>query len=166
MAQQYSLPLGLDMAPNTKDAENLQDFYRLYNACKLLAEGLDAYTGIVGLPTADWGSGGTSAILLQNMCRFYAQFSVSVTTGQIVGLNASGQIVLSTPGTAIGWSPAPISAGNWGEVRLLGLHTAVSGLTSGTAYYASSTAGGITATVTAQKVGVALAANRLFFNPA
>lgn len=165
MAQQYSLPLGLDMAPNTKDTENLQDFYRLYNACKLLAEGLDAYTGIVGIPQADWSATGSSGIMVQNMCRHYAYFSVSTTPGQLMALDANGYGILGTIGTVMGWSPAAVTAGQWGEIRLLGLHTNIVGLTPGVSYYASSTPGGITNTVTTQKVGVALASNKLFFNP-
>lgn len=166
MAQQYSLPLGLDMAPMTKDTENLQDFYRLYNACKLLAEGIDAYTGIVGIPQADWKTTGPASIMVQNMCRHYAYFAAAATPGQLMGLNSSGQGVLGVIGTVIGWSPAAVTAGQWGEIRLFGLHANVTGLTPGLNYYASSTPGGITNTVTAQRVGKALLTNRLFFNPA
>ncbi len=166
MPQNYSLPLGLDLAPLSKDPDVLQDMYRIYNAVKLCAEGLDAYTGIVGAPVNDWPSMGTGAIMIQNMCRLYVQFNQTATLGQLLALNGSGQAILGTVGNVIGWAPAPVTAGQYGEVRLLGVHTAITGLTPGVSYYASSTAGSITATVTAQKVGVALAANRLFFNPA
>lgn len=165
MPQQYSLPLGLDSAPLCKDPDVIQDLYRLYNAIKLCAEGLDAYTGIVGAPEGDWDIMQTGAIMVQNMCRLYVQYNATATLGQLIALNSSGQAILGTVGNVVGWCPTPVTAGNYGEVRLLGLHTAVVGLTPGVSYYASSTAGGITSTVTAQKVGVALAANRLFFNP-
>lgn len=166
--QNFSLPLGLDMAPQAKknvDPEVLQDLYRLYNACKLLAEGLDAYTGIVGAPFEDWDVTESAAIMIQNMSRLYVQFNQTATLGQLIALNSSGQAILGTIGNVIGWAPARVTAGNYGEVRLLGLHTAVAGLTPGTSYYASSTPGGLTYTVTSQKVGVALAANRLLFFP-
>lgn len=165
MPQRYSLPLGLDLAPNTKDTENLQDFYRLYNACKLLAEGLDAYTGIVGIAQEDWPVTGPAAIMVQNMCRHYAYFAAAATPGQLIGLDASGQAILGTPGTVVGWSPATVAAGQWGEVRLFGLHTNITGLTPGLTYFASATPGGITPTTTSQRIGKALTANRLFFNP-
>lgn len=166
--QQYSLPLGLDLAPLAKrnvDAEVLQDLYRLYNAVKLCAEGLDAYTGIVGAPIDDWDKVGVGAIMVQNMCRLYVQFAATATVGQLIALNSSGQAVLGTAGNVIGWSPASVTSGNYGEVRLLGMHTGVAGLTPGTFYYASSTPGGLTFTVTSQRVGFALTANRMFFCP-
>lgn len=166
--QNYSLPLGLDLAPAAKreiDPDLLQDLYRLYNACKLLAEGLDAYTGIVGAPFDDWDTVGSGAIMVQNLSRLYVQYNATATLGQLIALNSSGQAILGTVGNVIGWAPAGVTAGNYGEVRLFGLHTAVTGLTPGTSYYASSTPGGLTFTVTSQKVGVALATNRLLFFP-
>ena len=166
--QQYSLPLGLDMAPLAKrdvDPEVLQDLYRLYNASKILAEGIDAYTGVAGAPQNDWATVGAGGIMVQNMCRLYVQFAATATVGQLIALNSSGQAVLGTYGNVIGWSPSSVTSGNYGEVRLFGLHTGVTGLTPGTSYYASSTPGGLTFTVTSQKVGVALASNLLFFCP-
>ena len=166
--QNFSLPLGLDLAPMARknvDPEVLQDLYRLYNACKLLAEGIDAYTGIAGAPESDWAAMGPGGIIVQNMCRLYVEFAATATIGQLIALNSSGKAILGTYGNVIGWAPAPVTSGNYGEVRLLGLHTAVAGLTPGTSYYASSTAGGLTYTVTSQKVGVAITPNLMFFNP-
>lgn len=166
IGQTYSLPLGLDMVPLAKgktDPEVLQDLYRLYNACKLLAEGIDAYTGIAGVPESDWGAVGSGAIMVQNMCRLYIPFAATVTIGQLLAINSSGNAVLGTTGNVIGWAPTPVTAGNIGEVRLFGLHTAVTGLTPGAFYYASSTPGGLTFTVTSQRVGFAVASNRMFF---
>ena len=103
--------------------------------------------------------------MVQNLSRLYVQFNATATLGQLIALNSSGKAVLGTVGNVIGWAPAGVAAGNYGEVRLFGLHTAVTGLTPGTSYYASSTPGGLTFTVTSQKVGVALATNRLLFFP-
>ena len=132
--QQYSLPLGLDLAPMAKrdvDPEVLQDLYRLYNASKIIAEGVDAYTGIVGAPESDWPDMGAGAVMVQNMCRLYVQFAATATVGQLIALNSSRQAILGTYGNVIGWSPASVTSGNYGEVRLLGLHTGVTGLTPG-----------------------------------
>ena len=166
MANQYSQNLGLDLVPLTKDPENLGDIYRLYNAVKLVMTALDSYTGAIPPESGDWSTVGSSAIMVQNLCRHYAQAATNITPGQLIALNSSGQFILGTVGNVIGWAPLAINSGAYGEIKLLGLHTAVAGLTPGVSYYASSTAGAITSTVTAQKVGFALAANRLFFNPA
>jgi len=165
VAQSYSVNLGLDIVPISKDPDNSGDLYRLYNAVKSLASALDSYTGVTGANSDDWSVAGTEYLLLQRTARIYVLFDVAVTLGQLVALNSSGHAILSGIGTVQGWAPTAVAAGAYGEVRLFGLHTAVSGLTPGTAYYASSTAGGITGTVTAQKIGFAITANKLFFNP-
>ena len=166
MPQQYTTNLGLDLVPISKDPNNNGDLYRLYNAVKAVAANLDAYTGAAGAETGDWAVAFTEFLLLQRMSRVYVVFGSTVTAGQLVGINSSGQAVLAATGAVQGWAPNAVAAGQYGEMRLLGLHTAVSGLTPGTWYYASATAGAITSTVTAQKVGFALSANKLFFNPA
>lgn len=166
MSRQLSLNLGLDVVPHSKDQDTLVDMYRVYNATKLIASALDLYTGILGEQQEDWASVGTTGILTQNGARIYVEFAASATPGQLIALDTSGKAILGTIGTVIGWSPAAVVAGNFGEVRLLGRHAAVTGLTPGVSYYASSTPGGITGTVTAQRVGFALTANSLFFNPA
>jgi hypothetical protein len=165
MPNQFSVNLGLDIVPQSKDPDNLGDLYRLYNASKSLAGALDDYTGAIGANQEDWSVAGTEYLLLQRMTRIYVQFAVTVTTGQILTINSAGNAALAATGAAQGWAPAPVAAGAWGEMRLMGLHSAVAGLTPGTWYYSSATAGAITATVTAQKVGFAIAANKLFFNP-
>ena len=166
MANEYSQNLGLDLVPLSKDPENLGDLYRLYNACKLIMGAVDSYTGILGAPNSDWSTIGADFITVQNQTRHYAQASVAISSGQICGLNSSGQIILAIAGQAVGWAPFAISSGAYGELRLIGIHKAVSGLVPGTSYYSSTgTPGAITSTVTAQKLGIAVLTNRLFFNP-
>lgn len=166
MAQEYSLNLGLDVVPQTKDPDNLGDIYRLYNAAKALAYALDAYTGAIGASAEDYNIAGTEFLLLQRMSRVYLEYGANATAGQLLAINSSGKLVLGTIGNVVAWSPSGGTLGQFGEARLLGLHSAVSGLTPGISYYASSTPGAITSSVTAQKVGVAMAANKLMFNPA
>ena len=169
---QLSINLGLDIVPISKDPENVGDIYRLYNAVKLVASGLDQYSGAVGADATDWSTAGTAWIQLQNLARLYVQFNATVTTGQLIALNSSGQAVLGTAGNVIGWAPTGVTSGQYGEVRLLGLHTAITGMTPGQVYYASnSVAGGITAGppltegYRVQEVGFAIASNKLFFCP-
>lgn len=163
---EYSVNLGLDLVPLTKDPENAGDIYRLYNAAKLIMAAVDQYTGILGAPSDQWATIGADFITSQNQNRHYAQAAAAITAGQICTINASGQIALALAPNAVGWAPFAIAAGAYGEIRLFGIHKAVTGLTPGTWYYASTgTAGAITSTVTTQKLGMALKADRLFFNP-
>lgn len=165
--QEYSVNLGLDIVPISRDSENLGDLYRLYNACKLTMSAIDQYTGILGAPQDQWNTIGADFITSQNQNRHYAQAAVNISGGAVCGLDATGKIVLATAGAVIGWAPFSIAANDFGEIRLFGVHIAVAGLTPGTWYYASAgTPGAITATVTGQKIGYALKADRLFFNPA
>jgi len=164
--QEYSQNLGLDVVPLTKDPENAGDIYRLYNAAKIIMSAVDQYTGILGASTDQWPSIGADFITSQNQNRHYAQAAAAITAGQICTIDASGQIALAVAPNAIGWAPYAIAARAYGEIRLFGIHKAVTGLTPGTWYYAATgTPGGITSTVTSQKVGMALKADRLFFNP-
>jgi hypothetical protein len=166
MPQQLSLNLGLDVVPLSKDPDNLGDIYRLYNAVKLLAAALDAYTGILGALTEDYATAGSDFILTQNSARLYTQFAATVTAGQLIKITAAGKADLGVAGNVIGWAPAAVAINDYGEVRLLGLDTAIAGLTPGVTYYASAgTPGAITAAVTAQSIGFAISASQLFFNP-
>jgi len=167
-----STNLGLDIVPITNDPENLGDISRLYNAVKLVASAMDTYTGAGRIDSADMEATGTSGVIVQNMCKVFVLFVEDVTAGMLVALDASGNAVKGVAGTVIGWSPIAVTSGNYGEVRLLGLHTAVSGLTPGTTYYASNITPGyidfgppIWEGKKVQPVGVALTANSMFFNP-
>lgn len=165
MPQQLSLDLQLDIMPTTQDKDNLYDIAKLYNAVKLVASALDSYTGILGAEPEDYASADTRFITIQNMARLYRKAAVAISGGNTVSLNSSGEYILGTIGTVVGWAPSAIAAGSYGEVKLLGLCPNIGGLTPGAAYYASATAGLVTATVTAQKIGIALASTRMMFNP-
>lgn len=166
MPQQISLNLGLDVVPTSVDPNNLTDIYRLYNAVKLVAAALDAYTGIIGANAEDYSTAGSTFVLSQNSNRCYLQFAAAVTAGQLIKITAAGQADLGLAGNVVGWAPVAVAAGNYGEVRFFGLDTAISGLTPGVTYYASAgVPGGITAAVTAQSIGFAISATKLFFNP-
>ena len=164
--QEYSVNLGLDLVPLAKDSETLGDLYRLYNACKLIMSAVDQYTGILGASSDQWSTMGADFITSQNQNRFYGQALAAITPGQFCGLKASGQIVTALAGNIIGFAPFAIGAGSYGEIRLFGIHKAVTGLTPGVWYYGTTgTPGALTATVTSQKIGYALRSDRLFFNP-
>ena len=97
--------------------------------------------------------------------------------GEVGYLNSSGEMLktdasaLGTCDGILGMATAAISAGSPGAFMLLGLVTGLSGLTPGAVYYLSETAGAITATkpVSAsagvRKIGQAISATTLLFNP-
>lgn len=165
MPNQTSVNIGLDVVPTSKDPDNSYDIAKLYAAAKILANALDLYTGAIGAESSDYSIADTDYVLGQRTARMYRQAAVSIAAGNTVSLNSSGQFVLGTVGTVVGWAPVAIAAGAYGEIRLFGLCQNIGGLTPGVAYYASSTPGFVTSTGTAQKIGIALAASKMFFNP-
>lgn len=166
MPQSTATNLGLDIFPYSRDANNLFDLHSLYNAVKTLSAALDAYTGIVGAAESEYAVSGTDFLLVQNSSRLYVSFAASVTAGQLIKIDSAGEADLGIAGNVIGWAPAAVTSGDYGEVRLLGLDLAISGLTAGVVYYASaSTPGGITASPTIQRIGIALTSQSLFFDP-
>lgn len=165
VSAEISVNLGLDLLPNIKGGEAAYDIGKLYTAVKLLASALDDYTGALGADSDTKASADVSYFLLQRQSRLYRKAAVAIAAGQTVSLNSSGDFVLGTVGTVIGWCPAAIAAGAYGEARCLGVCLSIGGLTPGAAYYASATAGAVTSTPTAQKIGIALAATKLLFNP-
>ena len=165
MPNQLSVNLGLDSIPSTRDPDNLYDITRLYNAVKALAGALDTYTGVLRAEIVDYSSASTKLITSHCTNRLYKQAAVDIAAGNTVSINSSGQFVLGVAGTVIGWAPLPITAGAYGEVRLFGLCQSIGSLTPGTAYYASATAGLVTSTAGAQKIGIAIEATKMMFNP-
>lgn len=89
------------------------------------------------------------------------------TTAKVRKADASGGVAKK----AVGFFPAGITAAASGEIRFDGTITGLSGLTIGATYYLSATAGAITTTPPTtsghivQKVGVAISATELSFEP-
>jgi hypothetical protein len=91
--------------------------------------------------------------------------NVNLTAGQFVSIDAgSGNLIAGVVGSVVGWSPIPVTAGNYAEIKLFGLCQSYAGLTPGAVYYAVA-GGGISTTVSAQKIGTALDSANLFVNP-
>ena len=168
MSGQLSLNLGLDVLPTTKTQDVYPDIFKLYNAVKLIADALDNYTGEL-IPEVPAGSNmsafGVNYLRLQKIARVYLQASVAISAGNMVSINGTSKIALGAAGTVVGFAPAAIANGAYGEIQLLGLCTALSGLTPGAMYYAAAS-GGISTTVSAQKIGFAISSTLLFVNPA
>ena len=108
---------------------------------------------------------------------FTAATGNTFAAGDVGYLNSSGEMVLtdaSALGTCdgvIGMSIGAVSPGATGFFVLLGLVSGLSGLTAGSVYWLSETAGAITTTAPTtasagvRKVGVAVSTTALMFNP-
>lgn len=183
MAQQsfFSTNLGLSSAPefdSKKYPEIYSDLLRIRGAIRGLQAALDQYTGALPPQTENWPvTTLTQTLLLQNTAKIYVVAGVAISPGQILSTyNDAGvlkaQLATATDPTKLARGFASITAaaaaGDYIEMTLLGADFYISGLTPGTPYYLSNTAGAIatTAGLNVQKIGHALSATCLFFNPA
>lgn len=176
-----TINLQLQNLPNElKDAETYAEFVKIYNACKILAQAVDTYTGIGTYSPSDWSQVGNSAILLQNQTKIYPIFDDTVTVGQLVSLydvagvpHVRKAIAVSTDlRPCHGFATAAVTAGNRGEVVLQGLYPYATGLTTGARLFLSNgTYGAFTTTTPSgtgnirQAIGYALSPSSIFFNP-
>jgi hypothetical protein len=168
---------GLPNTPDPPDPKFFAEFTRVYNAIRNIQIAVDAYCGTLAADPDNYSqTPPNTTILLQNTNRLYVKFSENVSYGQIVNLhNVAGVLnarlakasVAGFQGQAWCSTVVGVTAGNFAEVMLGGLCTAISGLTPGQTYYLGNTAGTIaptTGTVT-QLLGYALTSNNLYFRP-
>lgn len=103
--------------------------------------------------------------LLAGKVVYLSDGSGSKTAGQWFLADADQPYSSTTP--AIGMVPSEIASGESGTIRLGGRMEDLSGLTVGTTYYVSATAGGLTATAPANAriVGVADSTSSLILSP-
>lgn len=175
MPYKSTINTGLPNIPDPPDPTFFPEFTRIYNAIRNLTLAVDSYTGALAAEPANYSqTPPSSSILTQNSMRLYVVFGVTITYGQVVHLyNNAGVLTaeLASAATAAkpmhGWCSIPANAGAFGEVMLGGLCSAIGGLTPGATYFLGNTAGTIAPTVgtSSQKIGFALAANRLFVQP-
>ena len=177
MSYRSTINTGLPNIPDPPDPKFFAEFQRVYNAIRNLTLALDSYTGALAQDPEFYSeTPPTTTILLQNTNRLYVVFSENVSYGQMVNLyNNAGTLTArlasaaSAGKQAHAWcsTVAGVTAGNYAEVMLGGLCTAISGLTPGQSYYLGNTAGAIaptTGTVN-QIVGFALTSVNLYFKP-
>lgn len=103
--------------------------------------------------------------------------SEAISAGDVVNIHdSSGAKVRKADATtssksAVGFAPSAIASSATGTIQFEGTITGLSGLTIGATYYLATTAGGITTTPptgsgqVVQKIGVALSATELSFEP-
>jgi hypothetical protein len=167
-----SINLGLPVVPEVEDPILYNALAPLYNAIRNVMYAVDSYTGNGQLGQAEYAQVNAFGYMtLQKQSIIMAKASVDMGAGTMVGFFDSGsgleirKAILPTY-SAQGFTIESVTAGQHTPVCLMGLCSNIGGLTTGVYYYMSSaTAGLITPTATAQRVGFALGDSKLFFNP-
>lgn len=166
-----SVNLGLPSTPEVDTIELYTSLMQVYNAIRNVCFALDLYTGNTPIASSDLAQENFSSFLqVQKTSTVFVKLTEAVSAGHTInfhnsgGLRARKAIVSSQP--CHGFAAMAGAAGDTIAVSLFGMHALVSGLTPGVTYYQSSSPGLITAGATAQKLGVALSANALWFSPA
>ena len=168
----FQLGLSSTFSSNVEDPEIAAELTKLYNAINLLASKLDEYTGAIPYPLADRPYiAKSSANRSAGTNRFYGYATVNLLAGTLVYWNASGQLAKasSASGVALLMVLEDTVAGDYAAVTRQGVVTGLAGLTAGSAYVASTTAGAIATSVatgnTRRYVGFALSSTELYFEP-
>lgn len=165
-----SINLGIPATPDTDSPELYAALQYVYSALRNLGYALDGYTGNTPVTPEEYSQVNAFGHLqVQKTAVMYVKLTEDISLGKMVNLYNSGgikgrkAIVSSQPCHAFSLDSGVI--GDTIPVCLFGLCLVIAGLTPGTIYYQSGTAGLITATVTAQKIGIALDTDKLWFNP-
>lgn len=183
MASKASTTLNLQL-PNlpdeVKDPQVYAELVRVYNACKILAQGLDVYTGVGGYPQSDWNSIGNSALIVQGQTKVYIKATDTFSAGKLVCIRDIGGVANALLAIAVstdlrpchGFATGPAAANGYVEVVLFGLYPFAGGLVTGQKYYLSNgTYGSFTAVNPSgtgnirQAIGYALSPTSIWFNP-
>lgn len=170
MASSFTTNLGLPALPETEDAGRFTELLPIHNAIRNLASQLDLNTGNVQLKPEELENVSPYVNVASNI--LYVRFTENVEAGHLITFqNDAGELrgrKAFGPGSATfarGFSMAKKAAGEIGPVGLHGLDPYISGLTPGAPYYLSATAGLLSPTSGYHYVGVALAPDKLWFNP-
>lgn len=145
---------GLPQWPDeTLDRKTYAAMQQVHQALRNLDSAVEYATGIEPYPQDEWNTiKPTGGFLIQNATRIYAPAMEAITAGQTINLsNNLGTLVAwrafatSVGGAASGIANNSASVGEIVEIQYMnGLTNAIGGLTPGTIYYQSTTAGVIT----------------------
>ena len=165
-----SINLGLQPAPDVDSPELFGALLPLYNAIRNTMYTVDAYTGNALIDKTEFSEvNAFGQLLLQKTAVLYVKATEDILTGHIINLwNSGGLRARKATGGVTRAHAFSVSAGLAGEhiaVCLFGLCQTISGLTPGTEYYLSGTAGLITSVSTYQRLGFAVDSTKLWFAP-
>lgn len=179
MAKELSFSLGIGATPlaEFEDAELANELFRVYQALNTLAAQLDTATGGLAAPLAErYAILASTASKEANISRGYGYATVALTAGEVVHFNSSGQLVKANAtgtGAALKGQAVVLTntvLGNYAPVAFRGVLKLYAGLTAGSYYVLSTTAGAISVSApavgnTLQYLGFALSASELYFCP-
>lgn len=165
-----SINLGLPAAPEVDSPELYGALLPVYNAIKNTMYAVDSYTGNTLVSESEYNQvNAYGQLLLQKTAVLYVRLTEDVSAGQVISLwNSGGLRAKKAVGGTSRAHAFAVSSGIIGDsipVCLFGLCTIIGGLTPGTEYYLSGTAGQITTTATYHRIGTAVGTNHLWFSP-
>lgn len=178
MAKELSFSLGIGATPlyEPEDPELAFELFRIYQALNVLAAQLDSATGSLQAASADRVYILPSAASKEaNITRGYGYATVALTAGELVHINALGQLEKAQSTTthllkAHAVVTESTLAGLYAPISMRGVFRLYTGLTPGADYMLSTTAGAISvlapaATNTLQYLGFAMSSSELYFEP-
>ena len=165
-----SINLGLPVLPEVDNPEVYAALLPVYSAIRNTMGAVDSYTGNALITPDEYSQvNAYQQLLLQKQAVVYVKLTEAVSAGMMICLHNSGGLRARKAQNGAyrchGFAVASGVIGDHIPVCMFGLCTIIAGMTIGTEYYLSSTAGNITATVTSQRLGVAIASNALWFAP-
>lgn len=175
--EKHSVNLGVSALPefSQKDYPELYvDAIKIRNGLKALQAGIDRTTGALPLETAYWKSAGVSQVMFARHSRVYAIATDVLTPGTLVNFHMVGtelsvrKAIATTAATLTdGFCTGTFAVGQMAEICLQGMCYNIGGLTTGTTYYTSNTAGLASsgAGTVAQRIGKAFGPTILYFRP-
>jgi len=176
--QRFSTNLGLSVFPEIDSSQHksiFNDALRVRQAIQILQGALDKYTGALGPDSGTWSQLDPVAYnRVADISRVYVKASEAIVAGAMVNLyNNAGVLNARNASAAAAGKPArafcsiAVASGDVGEFILLGINPLIGGMVPGTVYYLSNTAGAISsaAGTVSQKIGFAVNATKLHFNP-
>lgn len=172
----FSLPIGATPKYLSEDVELAAELFILYQALNSLALQLDSATGGLAVSASDRPYVlPVSASKEVNISRAYGKATVDLTEGEVVHFNASGELVKAQATTTHLLKAQAVVlentvAGGYAPLAHRGIVKAYIGLTPGSYYYLSTTAGAISASApatsnTLQYLGFARSATEFYFCP-
>ena len=165
-----SVNLGISSIPDVDNQEIYQALLPVHSAIRNVMYALDAYTGNLLITPDEYSQiNATGQIQLQKTAVFYVKLTEAVAVGNMINIwnsgGARGRKSVSATQRIHGYALASGAIGDTIPICLFGLCSLIGGLTPGADYYASTTPGQITASVTSQRIGFALDATHLWFTP-
>lgn len=178
MPDSYKIQLGLPVLPSDQLPPDLyDDFLSVYRALQNLLRGVSQYAGIDAPSSDTWSAQQFADTLLQgNLTRLYVPATVAISRGQVVNLfNNSGtlgaRLAVATGAATMAHGVANSAATGAGQIIeinwLRGWIDSIGGMTPGTLYWLSTTAGAVQNTAPSvagqiqQPIGLALTATQM-----